>query len=225
MFNMNGPPGGNNITSDQSSYDLVYKDYIISSLLGTFNSDFSSCSFNLTNNNNQIYKAELISATVAFNGQIPNDIQNQTLILSIPKLNANTYNIADSDNGQFIGENQEGVFCQIPDNNTPLTPIGLTSNNIISLLIGAKIYDSTQYYNPPISKIHKIDVQWYGLTGGVLITDTSLSPANGTISSFYFTLRIHYFEKRNSASSFSYGLFNYAASGTVASMFKPQNQY
>ena len=31
MFNVNGAPKGSNITSDQSSYDLIFKDIIVSS--------------------------------------------------------------------------------------------------------------------------------------------------------------------------------------------------
>ena len=31
MFNMNGPPKGFNTVSDQSSYDLVFKDVIVKS--------------------------------------------------------------------------------------------------------------------------------------------------------------------------------------------------
>ena len=54
---MNGPPRGANVTSDQSSYDIIYKDIVISSKLGTYNgSSVSSAntttwSYNLQNDN------------------------------------------------------------------------------------------------------------------------------------------------------------------------------
>ena len=31
MFNVNGPPRGQNVTADQSSYDIIYKDIIVKS--------------------------------------------------------------------------------------------------------------------------------------------------------------------------------------------------
>jgi hypothetical protein len=31
MYNVNGPPKGSNVTSDQSSYDIVFKDIIVKS--------------------------------------------------------------------------------------------------------------------------------------------------------------------------------------------------
>jgi len=37
MFNVNGPPRGFNVLQDQSSYDLVFKDIIIDSALGSVN--------------------------------------------------------------------------------------------------------------------------------------------------------------------------------------------
>ena len=252
MFNMNGPPRGFNVTNDQSSYDLVYKDIIISSVLGTPNEDLTKYSYILgTDNINKIYKAELVSATVKFNTAINTNVINQTLILSIPQLNYNTYSIAGNvptgnivgisnpvynqdyvsgttfvprqvnglynNQGTFLTQGQ--IFCQIPDNCTPLTPGGLTTNNIISLLIGAKMYDCTQYYNPPLNKINKIDINWFDINGNPITIDSS--GASGTINSFYFTLRIHYFEKRNNTSSFSTSVFNYTGTGTADSIFKP----
>jgi hypothetical protein len=252
MYNVNGPPRGFNVTSDQSSYDLVYKDIIISSTLGTPNSDLTTYSYILgTDNINQIYKAELVSATVKFNTAINPLVVNQTLILSIPQLNYNTYSIAGNVptgnisgisnpvyNQDYIGGtsfaprlvnglyNNQGtmltqgqIFCQIPDNNTPLTPNPLVSNNIISLLIGAKMYDCTQYYNPPLNKINKIDINWFTINGDPILVNAS--GASGTINTFYFTLRIHYFEKRNNTSAFSTSIFNYAGTGTTDSIFKP----
>jgi hypothetical protein len=248
MFNVNGPPRGFNVTNDQASYDLVYRDIIISNTLGTNNN--SVFTYNLgTDSVNQIYKAELISATVKFNSAIPSNVQNKAIILNIPQLNGNTCKIAGNNtnvntatnqtynpttgkydpvtvnavtSGQGNNVVQSAVFCQIPDNNTPITSGSVTSNNIISLLIGPHMYDSIQYYNPPISKLNTINVSWYDLVANQILIDPSTS---GAINSFYFTLRLHYFQKRNSTTSFSTSVFTNADTGTLDSIFQPKNRY
>jgi hypothetical protein len=217
MENSNGPPRGANVTTDQSSYDLVYKDIIISSGLGNSSPNRTVYRYKLASSLNNIYKAELVSATVQFNEFINTKIINQTLILSIPQLNGNTYSIAGTNQNLFQSV-QSDVFSQIPDNCTPLTLSSQQPNNIISLLIGARMYDCIQFYNPPISKINKIDVLWFSPQGDVIPVDTSGSP--GTIKQFYFTLRIHYFQKRIQVSSFSTSVFNNAATGTLDSIFQ-----
>jgi len=229
MYNSNGPPKGFNVTSDQSSYDLVSRDIIVSSVNGTPNTGSasgtnSSYSFNLgTDNINQIYKAELISATVAFgNATLPTNVRNSTLILSIPQMNQNTFNVASNTSGAtFQGSNpvQGQIFGQIPDNSTPITPGGATTpNGIISLFIGARMFDTVQFYNPPLSKVNKIDVQWFDTLGNPVYISSTV--ANGVITTFYFTLRVYYFQKRNNTSSFSTSVFNYAASGTIDSIYQ-----
>ncbi len=224
MFNMNGPPRGFNVTNDQASYDLVYRDVIINSTLGTNNN--SVLSYNLsTDSINQVYKAELVSATVKFNSAIPTNIQNRCILLNIPQLNGNTCRVAgntsSSNSSQGTNSVQSAIFCQIPDNNTPLTAGSLTSNNIISLLIGPHMYDSIQFYNPPINRLNSIDVSWYDTAGNQIAIDPSTS---GTINTFYFTLRIHYFQKRYSTTSFSTSVFTNADTGTLDSIFQPMNQ-
>ena len=220
MYNSNGPPRGFNVTADQSSYDLVSKDIIVCSDLGTYNLDKTVYSFNLgTDNINNIYKAELVSATIKFNNFINTEVVNKTLILSIPHMNQNTFRVAGNNGNGNSGNNstQSQIFCQVPDNNTPLTPSSLTSNNIISLFISGKMFDTVQYYNPPINKINFIDVSWYTPNANVVPVD--ISGSSGTINTFYFTLRIYYFQKRNNTSSFSTSVFNYAGSGTIDSIF------
>jgi hypothetical protein len=221
MFNVNGPPRGFNVTNDQASYDLVYRDVIINSALGTNNN--SVLSYNLgTDSINQVYKVEVISATVKFNTAIPNGIKNQTLLLSIPQLNGNTCriagNVTSSNSSQGNVTTQGSIFCQIPDNNTPITAGSATSNNIISLFIGPHSFDAIQYYNPPISKVNTLDVAWFDCTSNQILLDSSTS---GTINSFYFTLRIHYFQKRFNTTSFSTSVFNNADTGTLDSIFQP----
>jgi hypothetical protein len=219
MFNMNGPPKGFNVTSDQSSYDLVSKDFIISSALGTPNADKTSFNYLLRSDNmNKIYKAELVAATVKFNSAINSNVLNQTLLLNIPQLNGNTFVVSGSNPNQMMGAN---FFSQVPDNCTPLTPSNLLPSNIISLFICAKMFDCVTYYNPPIDKVNKIDVLWNDQLGNYIPTDLSGSP--GTINSFYFTLRVYYFQKRNTTSSFSTSVLTYADSGTEDSIFRPKN--
>jgi hypothetical protein len=244
MYNSNGPPRGSNVVSDQSSYDLVYKDIVISSELGTQNGN--TVSFNLsTDSINQIYKAELISATINFNTTIPTNIKNNCIILSIPQLNGNTTKVAGNvtsrnpvtnqvynpatgkyepvsavtaNSGQGSNIVQGAIFCQIPDNNTPLTQGGVVSNNIISLLIGAKVFETTQFYNPPVNKVNQIDVSWFDTQANQIPLDNSIS---GAINKYYFTLRIHYFQKRYNTTAFSTSVYTNAATGTMDSIFQP----
>ena len=218
MYNLNGPPRGSNVISDQSSYDLVTKDIIVCSGMGTPFGEYIS--FNLgTDNLNQIYKAEVISATIVFDSSLNPSIKNKTLILSIPQLNQNTFNVAG--NRQGNNPTQSAIFCQIPDNCTPLTPGGLTPNNIINLYIGARMFDTVQYYNPPINKVNVIDVAWFS-PDGVNIPVGGSTPGN--ISDFYFTLRIFYFQKRNNTSLFSTSVFNYVGDATTGTIFQPYQQ-
>ena len=217
MFNMNGPPRGANVSSDQSSYDLIYRDIILNSGLATLANNVYS--FNMqVDNIGKVYKAEMISATIAFNGAIPNNIKNACVIVNIPQLNGNTTRVAGNitygNAQQGTNSTQGTIFCQIPDNNTPLTSASQTSNNIISLLIGPHMYESIQYYNPPVSNLNRLDISLY---------DTlSNQVASGSITSFYFTLRFHYFQKRNSATAFSVPVVNYM-SGMTDSAFVPFN--
>lgn len=240
---MNGPPRGSNVTNDQSSYDLIYRDVIISNNLGTNNGGIFT--YNLgTDSINNIYKAQLISASIKFNGAIPSSIENRCILLNIPQLNGNTCKIAGnttntntatnqvynpttgqynpvSVNSQTTGQGnnivQSAIFCQIPDNNTPLTSGSVTSNNIISLLIGSHTFESIQFYNPPISKLNTINVSWFDPVANQILIDPSTS---GTINTFYFTLRIFYFQKRYSVSSFSTSVFTNADTGTLDSIFQ-----
>lgn len=214
MFNINGPPRGANVSNDQSSYDLIFKDIIINSNLATVNNNVYS--FNLqTDNVDRIYKAELTAATIAFNGSIPNNIKNQCVLLNIPQLNGNVTRIATN----VIANNpsqgslsvQGNIFSQVPDNNTPLIIGSNASNNIISLFIGPHMYESIQFYNPPISNLNKLDIN---LTDPLGNTITSNS-----ITSFYFTIRLHYFQKRNNSTAFSIPVVNYY-SGKDQSLFE-----
>ena len=217
MFNMNGPPRGANVSSDQSSYDLIYRDIILNSSLASLSNNVYS--FNMqVDNIEKVYKAEMIAATIAFSSAIPTNIKNSCLIVNIPQLNGNTArvagNIKQGNPQQGTNSTQGSIFCQIPDNNTPLTPTSATSNNIISLIVGPHMYDSIQFYNPPISNLNRLDLSFY---------DTqSNQVASSSLTSFYFTIRFHYFQKRNSTTAFSTPVVNYM-SGMTDSAFVPFN--
>jgi hypothetical protein len=213
MFNVNGPPRGANVTNDQSSYDLIFRDIIINSTLGTLNGN--STSYNLgTDSINQIYKAQIISASIKFNTAIPANIQNQSIILSIPQLNNKTSVIAGNNvNGKGTNITQGNIFTQIPDNVTPLNLTNIT----ISLLVAPPFYESIQFYNPPINKLNTIDVQWFDHQSNQIAIDSS---GSGMINTFYFTLRIYYFQKRYSGTSFSTSVFT-DTTGNGNTLFNP----
>jgi hypothetical protein len=219
---MNGPPRGANVSSDQSSYDLIYRDIILNSGLATLANNVYS--FNMqVDNIGKVYKAEMIAATFAFSSAIPNNIKNACMIVNIPQLNGNTARVAGNIKAgnaqQGTNSTQGSIFCQIPDNYTPLALTGLTSNTI-NLFIGARMFDTVQYYNPPLSKLNRVDISFFDTAGQpVLINETSST--DGVINTFYFTLRVYYFQKRNNTSSFSTSVFNYAASGTIDSIYRP----
>ena len=216
MYNVNGPPRGQNVTSNQSSYDLIYKDIIFNSNLATVNGGVYSFTLQ-TDNINCIYKAQVIAASIVFDssGSIPVNVKNQCVLLNIPQLNGNTTTIASNviNGNNSIGNiaTQGPIFCQIPDNNTPLLIGTNPSNNVISMFIENSAYESIQYYNPPISNLNKIDISLYDPLGNVL-----------NCSSFYFTIRINYFQKRNSSTAFSIPVVNYM-SGMTDSAFVPYN--
>ena len=47
MYNVNGPPRGANISSDQSSYDLIFRDIVLNSNVATTDPSGYLYSFNL----------------------------------------------------------------------------------------------------------------------------------------------------------------------------------
>ena len=191
MNTNNGPTKGSNVSYDQDSYDLIYNDIIVDSSFGILSNNIYS--FNVQTTLNKIYKAELISATVVFNSAIPASVKNKALVLSVRQLNGTTSSIACN---QYISTNSN-LFCQIPDNCTPLA----IANTTISLLVGARVYESIQFYNPPISNLNKLDIQWTDLAGNII--------SSSSIVSFYFTLRIYHYQKRFITTAFSAPVLNY----------------
>ena len=66
MFNVNGPPRGSNVTSEQASYDIIFKDIIVKSQNRNVNvyPNPNNYTVQLNENITKIYKAELIALNV-----------------------------------------------------------------------------------------------------------------------------------------------------------------
>ena len=94
------------------------------------------------------------------------------IYLSLGKLNGNTCNIVSNQNEINTG-NVSNVFCQVPNK--------------------CKMSNCIQFYNPPISKINKLEVKWYTDDGDFV-----------RILDHCFTVRIYYFQKRIDTTDFSY---------------------
>ena len=202
---MNGPMRGANTTSDQLSYDLIYKDILINSNLVIPVNNTWTYTLRSDNFNSSIYKAEIISSILVFSDTsgIPATVKNQSIILSIPQLNGNILSIPGNEN------TQGSIFCQIPDNCTPLN----LNNKIISLFQTSNNYESIQYYNPPLNKLNQINIQWYDVFGKLL--ESTL------FNSFSFTLRIYYLQKRINTTAISIPLINFSIDSKNNSIFQP----
>jgi len=122
-----------------------------------------------------------------FSNSIMSDVvlTNCKLYLSLGALNGNTCNvIPDQENG---AGNVPPMFCQIPNNTT------VSSNSVKTLLNQPGVYSSIQFYNPPISKLNKLEIKWYTDTGNLV-----------RILDHCFTIRIYYFQKRLDTTDFSF---------------------
>jgi hypothetical protein len=66
MFNVNGPPRGSNVTSEQSAYDIIYKDIIVKSENRNMNiyPNPNMYSIRLAEVVNKVYKAEIITVNI-----------------------------------------------------------------------------------------------------------------------------------------------------------------
>ena len=74
------------------------------------------------------------------------------------------------------------------------------------------MYSSVQFYNPPINNINNLEIVWYSENGLPL-----------KILDHCFTIRIYYFQKRNTATAFSTQVLNNSATGTLGSIFQTSN--
>jgi hypothetical protein len=113
-------------------------------------------------------------------------LTNCKLYLSLGKLNGDTCNIVPDQCDNNIG-NVPPVFCQVPNNTV------VSSHTVKTLLNQPSNYSSIQFYNPPVSRLNKLDIKWYTDTGNLV-----------RILDHCFTLRIHYFQKRLNTTDFSF---------------------
>jgi hypothetical protein len=232
-YSSNSYTRGQNITSDQNSYDLIYKDVIVNynnTDKHYFDVDYP---VNLNFNYERIYKAELVSGNVHFYNDaslnvysIPDSVKNSTFLLSIKELNGISLELAITPDRYHTQYRNREIFCQIPDNYTPLGggKTEVNPSNCISTYINNSPYNAIQYYNPPLSNVNKMTISFYDLLGNNLLypgapVTTADATINGVIDSFYLTIRMYYFQKRNNTTAFSVPLFNYAATGTLDSLY------
>jgi len=108
------------------------------------------------------------------------------IFLSLGKLDGDTCTIIPDQCGNSTG-NVPQVFCQVPNNSC------VSSSSVKTLLNQPSFYSSIQFYNPPISKLHKLDIKWYTETGTLI-----------RILDHCFTVRIYYFQKRIDTTDFSF---------------------
>jgi hypothetical protein len=120
---------------------------------------------------------------------VPSNVSTQYIILSVNPFNGDTmYSPADgADSGGNTNKSLSKFFCQVPDNSFVYggSPGIITTSGLSSI----------QYFNPPINKVTKLDIALYGADGN-LLNDGSLSDHN-------FTIRVHYFQRRNTSTVFS----------------------
>jgi hypothetical protein len=106
------------------------------------------------------------------------------LLLSINKLNGNTCNVPPDESGKDY--NIPDIFCQIPNNTT------VSSANVKTLLNQPSVWSTIQFYNPPVSKLNRLDITWYDENGAPL-----------KILDHCFTIRIYYLQRRLATTDFS----------------------
>lgn len=122
-----------------------------------------------------------------FSNSIISDLvlTNDKIYLSLGQLNGDTCNVPNDESGSCgdVGN----IFCQVPNNTC------VSSAAVKTLLNQPHMFSAIQFYNPPISKVNKLDIKWLGENGCPL-----------RILEHGFTIRIHYFQKRAGTTDFSY---------------------
>ena len=107
------------------------------------------------------------------------------LYLSLGKLNGDTCNLTPDENG--TDKNVPNLFCQIPNNTC------VSSAAVKTLLNQPHNFSAIQFYNPPISKVNKLEIKWYTDNGSLV-----------RILEHCFTVRVYYFQKRINTTDFSF---------------------
>jgi len=113
-------------------------------------------------------------------------LTNCKIFLSLGRLNGDTCSIVSDQNNNSLG-NLPNIFCQIPNNTS------VSSKSVKTLLNQPSNYSSIQFYNPPISKINKLDIKWFNEYGNLV-----------RILDHCFTVRLYYFQKRIDTTDFSF---------------------
>jgi hypothetical protein len=126
-----------------------------------------------------------------------------SVYLSLGQLNGDTLLIAPDESGN--NNNIPPVFCQIPNNTF------LSTGNTKTIFGEPAVWSAVTFYNPNISNIDKFDIKWYNESGQLM-----------NVLDHCFTIRIYYFQKRNTTTDFSISLLNNAVSGTTDSIFEPK---
>ena len=118
-------------------------------------------------------------------------VQHPYIFFRAPYLsNIIDYTSIDSEINSSYGpgkSNIPNIFCQLPNNTS------VSSKSVKTLLNQPSNYSGIQFYNPPISKINKLEVKWYTDDGDFV-----------RILDHCFTVRIYYFQKRIDTTDFSY---------------------
>ena len=127
-----------------------------------------------------------LNVDCAFSNCILSDVvlTHCKLYLSLGKLNGDTCNITPDENG--TGKNVPPVFCQVPNNTC------VSSAAVKTLLNQPHNFSAIQFYNPPISKVNKLEIKWYTDDGSLV-----------RILNHCFTIRIYYLQKRIDTTDFS----------------------
>lgn len=123
------------------------------------------------------------------------------LFLSLGQLDGNTVSLV-SNNNPTDNTSVPQIFCQIPNNSYT------SSANVKTLLNQPNVYSSIQFYNPVLNDVNRFHVRWYSENGKLL-----------NILEHCFTIRIYYFQKRNSGTDFSIQVVTNTPSGYINSAF------
>jgi len=129
-----------------------------------------------------------LNVNAEFSNCILSDVVLTTdkIFLSLGKLNGDTCNIINDESGSNLSQ-VSNIFCQVPNNTC------VSSAAVKTLLGQPHNFSAIQFYNPPLNKINKLDINWYSEYGNLL-----------RILDHGFTIRIHYFQKRLQSTDFSY---------------------
>jgi len=142
---------------------------------GDFGEQSSVVPFDVPLNRNPEFSNCIISDVV---------LTNDKIYLSLGQLNGDTCNITNDESGN---DNEvSNIFCQVPNNSC------VSSAAVKTLLGQPHMFSAVQFYNPPINKVNRLNIKWYGENGNLL-----------RIQEHGFTVRIHYFQKRSGTTDFS----------------------